>query len=68
VSGSAIVRPAAMLLRALRIAASITLLPAPRAVMARASRMGTPEDTSVPRVRVKRATAVFRMSSPKPAL
>jgi hypothetical protein len=33
--------------------------------MRRASRIGTPEETSVPSVRVKRATAAFRMSGPK---
>jgi hypothetical protein len=64
-SGSEIVRPLEMLARATMIACSITLLPAVRAVMRSASRIGTPEETSVPSVRVKRATAAFRMSGPK---
>ena len=54
-----------MLWRAFMIAYSTTLLPAVRAVMSSASRIGTPEETSVPSVRVKRATADFRMSEPK---
>src|SRR5205823_4942836 len=65
VSGSAIVRPLEMLVRAVKIAFSTTLLPAVRAVMLRASRIGTPDEMSVPSVRVKRATADFRMSAPK---
>src|SRR5262249_39852379 len=64
VRGSAIVRPLAMLARDDMIARSTTLLPAVRAVMTRASRIGTPEDTRVPRVRLKRATADFRISAP----
>jgi hypothetical protein len=36
---------------------STTRLPAERAVMSRPSRIGTPEEMSVPSVRVKRATA-----------
>src|SRR5438874_2380848 len=64
-SGSAIVCPLEMLCRAFMMACSTTLLPAVRAVMVSASRMGTPEETSVPRVRVKRATADFRMRGPK---
>ena len=40
-------------------------LPAVSLVMLRASRMGTPEETSVPRVRVVRATMFFSTSGPK---
>src|SRR3989304_1735163 len=45
-------------------ARSTTRLPAVRAVMRRPSRIGTPDETSVPRVRVKRATDTFRISVP----
>ena len=38
-----------------RIASSITLLPEVRAVISRAVRIGTPDEISVPSVRVKRA-------------
>ena len=48
-----------------KIASSTILLPAVRAVIVSASRMGTPEETSVPSVRVKRAIAVLRIRSPK---
>src|SRR6266571_4244254 len=44
--GSAIVRPLEMLVRAVMIARSTTLLPAVRAVMTRASRIGTPEEAA----------------------
>ena len=54
-----------MLVRAIMIARSTTLLPAVRAVMTRASRIGTPEETRVPSVRLKRATEDFRMRPPK---
>ena len=39
----------------------MTRLPAVLAVMSRASRIGTPLEIIVPRVRVKRATATFLM-------
>ncbi len=42
----------------------MTAFPAVRAVMSRPSRMGTPLEISVPSVRVKRATAIFRSRSP----
>ena len=35
-----------------------------RATISSASRMGTPEESSVPRVRVKRATATLRITGP----
>ena len=41
-----------------------TTLPAVLATMSSASRIGTPEESSVPIVRVKRATAILRMTSP----
>ena len=43
---------------------STTLLPAVRATMSIASRMGTPEDSRVPMVRVKRATTTLRSTGP----
>src|SRR6266403_1977473 len=49
-SGSAMVRPLEMLVRAVKIARSTTLLPAVRAVMLSASSIGTPDETSVQRV------------------
>src|SRR5207249_3093251 len=62
--GSASVRPAVTAARADMTAFSTTRLPAERAVMRKPSRIGTPDEISVPRVRVKRATATFRMSMP----
>src|SRR6266498_3363412 len=44
---------------------SMVLLPADFATICRASRIGTPEESIVPRVRVKRATATLRTSEPK---
>ena len=58
------VRPSSMALRTFISASSSTALPEVRAVMARPSRMGTPEVIRVPRVRVKRATAIFLSSIP----
>ena len=46
------------------IASAITLLPAVRAVISRPPRMGTPEEMSVPSVRVKRATEPLSRTSP----
>ncbi len=40
------------------------LLPADLATISSASRMGTPEESMVPSVRVKRATATLRTSGP----
>ncbi len=64
-SGSARVLPSVTAARHWSTAFSTTLLPAVAAVMRRPSRIGTPDCTSVPSVRVKRATATFRMSGPK---
>ena len=58
------VRPSSMAFRTFIKASSSTALPEVRAVMLRPSRMGTPEVISVPSVRVKRATAIFRNSRP----
>ena len=63
-SGSARVRPPLTAARACITAFSTTRLPAERAVIRSDSRMGTPDEISVPRVRVKRATATLRMSIP----
>ena len=46
------------------IASAMILLPAVRAVISRPERIGTPEAISVPSVRVKRATAPLRSTSP----
>ena len=46
------------------MARSTTALPEVRAVMSKPSRMGTPLEIKVPSVRVKRATAIFRISMP----
>ena len=54
-----------MLVRVAKIACSMILLPAVRPVIVSASRIGTPDETSVPSVRVKRAIAVLRIKSPK---
>ncbi len=43
----------------------MTRLPAVFAQMSSASRIGTPDEISVPSVRVKRATATLRSSEPK---
>ena len=50
--------------RAGMIASEMIRLPAVRAVISRPPRMGTPEAMSVPRVRVKRATAPLSSTSP----
>ena len=63
-SGSASVPPAVTCWRACMTAFSTTRLPAARAVMSRPSRIGTPDEISVPSVRVKRATATLRISMP----
>ena len=64
-SGCAIVSPRSMLLRVVRIASSTIALPAVRAVMSSASRIDTPEASSVDSVRQKRATAILRISMPR---
>ncbi len=63
-SGSARVPPAVTWVRASITDFSTTRLPEARAVMRRPSRIGTPEAMRVPSVRVKRATAILRMSMP----
>src|SRR5437773_8376350 len=62
--GSTIVFPPSTLLRVSRIASSTMALPAVRAVISRLSRIGTPEEVSVARVRQNRATAIFRRIIP----
>src|SRR2546427_3427716 len=59
-SGWAIVSPPAIEARDSITALWITMLPAVRAVISRPSRIDTPEEISVPRVRVNRDTADFR--------
>ena len=58
------VRPSSMALRTFISASSSTALPEVFAVMVKPSRMGTPEVISVPKVRVKRPTAILRSSDP----
>ena len=64
-SGSVSVFPSLMVWREARTAFSTTLLPAVLPVMNKASRTGTPDESRVLSVRVKRATAALRMMSPK---
>ena len=47
------------------MASSMIALPAVRAVISRPSRIGTPEEIRVERVRQNCATAIFRMRMPK---
>ena len=56
--------PSEILMRAYMIASSTITLPAVRATISSASRMGTPDESRVPRVRVKRATAILRKTPP----
>ena len=63
-SGSAMLLPTLILDGKCWMPASITTMPAVRAQMASASRMGTPDCSSVPSVRVKRATAILRSTGP----
>ena len=56
--------PSLILAREKKMASSTTTLPAVRATMSSASRIGTPEASSVPSVRVKRATAILRSVGP----
>ena len=46
------------------IALLMITLPAVLPTISRASRIGTPDDSRVPRVRVKRATAIFCITGP----
>ncbi len=59
------VSPPAIECREDMIASWMTRFPAVRAVISRPSRIETPEDTRVPRVRVKRDTADLRSRSPR---
>src|SRR2546430_11191926 len=63
-SGAAIVSPPAIDARDSMTALWITMLPAVRAVISRPSRIETPDEISVPSVRVKRETADLRSRSP----
>jgi hypothetical protein len=63
-SGSAMVAPPAMEAREAITASWMTRLPAVRAVICSPSRIDTPEETSVPSVRVKRDTADLRSIPP----
>src|SRR4029078_9792473 len=63
-SGAAMVSPPAIDWRDSMTAVGITMLPAVLAVISSPSRIDTPEEISVPSVRVKRDTADFRRMSP----
>src|SRR5688572_33117942 len=63
-SGAAMVSPPAIDARDSMTALWITMLPAVRAVISRPSRIDTPEEISVPSVRVNRDTADLRSRSP----
>jgi hypothetical protein len=63
-SGSEMVSPPAMLARDSMTASWTTRLPDVLAVISRPSRIATPDDTSVPSVRVNRAMAALRWSGP----
>src|SRR5688572_21636470 len=63
-SGSAIFRPWLILTRLSIMAFSMTLLPAVLAVIARPSRIGTPELSSIAMFWENRATATLRSRSP----
>ena len=56
--------PSEIFARAYMIASSMTTLPAVLATISSASRIGTPDESSVPSVRVKRATAILRSTGP----
>src|SRR5256885_13278241 len=64
-SGAAMVSPPAIEARDSMTALWITMLPAERAVISRPSRIDTPEEISVPSVRVKRETADFPTRLPR---
>ena len=64
-SGSAMFLPSEIFARTYMMPSSMILLPAVFATMSSASRIGTPEESIVPSVRVKRATATLRTSGPK---
>ncbi len=59
------VRPSSIALRTFIKASSSTALPEVLAVMLKPSRIGTPDVIKVPRVRVKRATAIFLQKHPQ---
>jgi hypothetical protein len=63
-SGSEMVAPPAIEERDFITASCTTRLPAVRAVISSPSRIDTPEEISVPSVRVKRDTADLRISGP----
>src|SRR3989442_14624418 len=63
-SGWAIVSPPAIEARESITALWITMFPAVRAVISRPSRIDTPDEISVPRVRVNRDTADLRSTAP----
>lgn len=63
-SGSAMFLPSLTFARTCWMASSTMTLPADFAQISSASRMGTPDWSSVPSVRVKRATAIFWRSAP----
>ena len=63
--GPAIVSPPAIEARLPITASWMTRLPAVFAVISSPSRIDTPDATSVPSVRVKRATAALRCRSPR---
>jgi len=63
-SGAAMVSPPAIEARDSMTASCTTRLPAVLAVISRPSRMLTPDEISVPSVRVKRDTADLRTTSP----
>ena len=64
-SGPDIVSPPAIEAREFMTASWMTRFPAVFAVISRPSKIDTPDDTNVPSVRVKRATAAFRCRSPR---
>ena len=62
-NGSAMFLPSLIDWRTIMMPASMITLPEVRAQISSASKMGTPDCSSVPSVRVKRDTAIFRMSA-----
>src|SRR5690349_12552514 len=64
-SGAEMVSPPAIDARDSMIASWMTRLPDVFAVISRPSRIDTPDEISVPRVRVKRDTADLRTTSPR---
>ena len=64
-SGDASVSPCRTLSDACMTTSSMRTLPAVEATISRAPRIGTPDEISVAKVRVKRETATFLNSGPK---